>query len=145
MPRKETTMSEKIKLANGQEFDLVPMGINSLSDKRRQFKFTSDMSYDDIKAMFLNPDNLASIDHILQSGEITTTYTDCVSLKQVSTEFDVQIGENTMDVYTVTLSIDSVEKQLQNVSGSLETTNSDIDALVEAVSAILIEIIPMIS
>jgi hypothetical protein len=115
-------MPEKIKVANGQEFDLVPMGISNPSDKRRQFKFTSDMPYDDIKIMFLNPDNLASIDHILQSGEVTTTYTDCVSLKQLSTEFDVLIGEETIDVYTALISIDAVEKQVASLQQELSVS-----------------------
>jgi hypothetical protein len=113
---------EKIKV-NGQEFDLVPMGISS-SDKRRSFTLSTTVSPSEIEAAFTD---VGSIQYLSEDGKVLRTYLDCVSLKGYTHD----IGGET---YTVELSTDAVEKRLQEITSGL--TYSEL-ALVEVYELLL--------
>lgn len=113
---------EKIRLSNGTEFMLVPMGIEK-RDKLRYFKFISDSNYYDILAEFSNSDNLLIVEHVLADGTTGTTYSDCVAYKSLTFVPNVQIDDNTvLDVYMVVISTDPVERQMQSITQGLTFT-----------------------
>jgi hypothetical protein len=113
---------EKIKV-NGQEFDLIPMGISS-SDKRRCFTISTLLSPSEIETAFADVSN---IQYVSEEGEVLRAYLDCVSLKGYTRD----IGAGT---YTVELSTDAVEKRLQEITSGL--TYSEL-ALVEVYEMLL--------
>jgi hypothetical protein len=123
---------EKIKLLNGQEFNVIPMGvIDNPSTKRRSFKITSELASTDIKDVFSNLENISTIDYVLQDGTLIKSYCDCVSLKGLSVEFGAQVDENiTADVYTVELSIDAVERAMQVTKEKISTMENHVDSAV---------------
>ena len=114
---------EKIKLKNGQEFELVPMGIvNDDMNKRRKFKIVSELPYEEIKAIFNDADNIAVIDYAVDTT-VSKTYADCVILKSLKFEVGYRIDESTeRDIYIIELSTDEVPMVLQKIQ---ETLNSN--------------------
>jgi len=111
---------ERIRLSNGTEFILIPMGIEE-RDRLRYFKFTSDLNYYDILAEFENPDNLAVIEHVLADGTVGTTYNDCVSFKTLTFAPKVQIDDKTVtDIYIVCVGTDAVERTLQALNTNID-------------------------
>jgi hypothetical protein len=111
---------ERIRLSNGTEFTLIPMGIEE-RDRLRYFKFTSDLNYYDILAEFENSDNLAVIEHILADGSVGATYNDCVSFKTLTYAPDVEIGDKTVtDIYIVCVGTDAVERTLQALNTNID-------------------------
>jgi hypothetical protein len=99
---------EKIRLSNGQEFDLRPLGINSNDiRKTRLFKFTSELPIGEIQAMFRNSENISSIDHLLSTGTLRGNFSDCVAYKSLS--------HDDSNVYTVELSTDSIEREVMEL------------------------------
>ena len=114
---------EKIKLKNGQEFELVPMGIvNDDINKRRKFKIVSELPYEEIKAIFNDADNIAVIDYAVDTT-VSKTYADCVILKSLKFEVGYRIDESTeRDIYIIELSTDEVSMALQKIQ---ETLNSN--------------------
>lgn len=117
-------MKEKIKLKNGQEFEIIPMGIE-VQGNRRVFKFVSDMSYTEVLEVFSDEDNLSKIDYILADGYVDKTYLDCISLKSLSFNPGYQVGDGTADVYIAEISADAAEaqsKQMQKCIYDLSNT-----------------------
>lgn len=114
-------MSEKIKLKNGQEFELIPMGIsNDTAIKTRSFRFISPLGYAETLAIVSTESNFESIQIIGADGNPQATYADCVSFKGLAFEKGVKINDTTTaDVYTVTYSVDAVERMLSNINGQL--------------------------
>ena len=101
-------MSEKIKLSNGQTFDLKPLGlIKNDVTKIRQFKFTSELPIGEVQTMFKDSANIVSIDHLLSDDTLKSNFSDCVSYKSIS--------QDDIGVYVVELSTDAVEKQLKEM------------------------------
>jgi hypothetical protein len=96
---------EKIKLTNGQEFFIVPMGITS-AEKRRSFIILSDLQFTEIETAF-SDSNITSIQYLSETGEILATYNDCITLKTMAR--DLEYG-----TYTIELSIDAMEIKLNN-------------------------------
>lgn len=99
---------EKLKLVDGQTFNLVPMGISTNNfDKVRQYSFVSDaLSYEDIESAFANNGNINRIEYYSASDTLLKVYEDCVALKSVTKEFNKQIEDGIFgDIYIVTLSI----------------------------------------
>jgi hypothetical protein len=113
---------EKIKLKNGQEFELVPMGINTNEfTKRRIFKFKSNLTYTDVLAMFLEYENIEKIDYILADGTVGKTYLDCVKLMHFGFSPNYEVDVNTTaDIFIVELSVDSFEKKLKEMNSNLD-------------------------
>jgi len=128
---------EKIRLSNGAEFMLVPMGIET-RDKLRCFKFISELNYYDILADFSNTDNLLIVEHILADGTVGATYSDCVAYKSLTFVPNVQVDDNTVsDIYVVAISIDPVER-------ALKETNSNIHTTMAVVDMVLTEFLPLL-
>lgn len=125
--RKEDFM-EKIKLKNGQEFELVPMGIvNDDMNKRRKFKIVSELPYEEIKAIFNDADNIAVIDYAVDTT-VSKTYADCVILKSLKFEVGYRIDESTeRDIYIIELSTDEVSMALQKIQETLKSNQSTND------------------
>jgi hypothetical protein len=104
---------EKIKLNNGQEFELVPMGVRS-TDKYREFSFTSVLPYSEIDLILSNSLNLNTAQYILESGDVTT-YHDLVELIELRAKKNVLVGEITTTVYTAVISVDAIGKKIAEV------------------------------
>ncbi len=111
-------MSEKLKLANGQNFDLIPMGIVTDETKKvRYFKFTSALSYDELKSMFFDSSNLVSIDYIGEDGKTLKSYQDCVKTLVISFVPSYKVDDNiTADIYVVTVSTDAVLRGIETMN-----------------------------
>ena len=104
---------EKIRLKNGTEFDLIPMGISE-RNSLRCFKFISDLPCEEILTEFEAESSLGTIEHILADGTVGATYADCVEYKSLTFIPSVQIDDNTVsDIYVVTISTDATGKELQ--------------------------------
>lgn len=103
---------EKI-IFNTHEFNLVPVGIagNDVT-KRRSFKFTSELPYQEVENILTNPDNFATIKYQLEDGLVVATYADCVSLKILSK--DIETG-----IYTAEFSTDAVERELAELRATV--------------------------
>jgi len=117
-------MKEKIKLKNGQEFEIIPMGIE-MQGNRRIFKFVSELSYPEVLESFSNEDNLSKIDYILANGSVDKTHLDCISLKSLSFNPGYQVGDESVDVYIAEISADAAEaraKQMQKCIYDLSNT-----------------------
>jgi len=115
---------EKIRLRNGQEFELVPMGISDNSaTKRRKFTFTSTLTYQEIENMFAVNDNISVIQHLDEVGEILTTYVDCTALKLISRNLE-------LGAYTVELSVDAIEKELQRLKTEATITADALEVII---------------
>jgi hypothetical protein len=107
-------MNEKIRLKDGMEFDLIPMGIVN-KDKVRIFKFITELPYEDILLKFTDT-NIEEIKYILADNSIGATYEDCVTFKSLTFVPNVQIDDNTVsDIYIVVLSTDAVERGMQTL------------------------------
>lgn len=135
-----SAMSEKIKLKNGQIFELIPMGIKTKTlEKTRVFKVVSDLAYDEMLAILSDSVNIGSIEYITEDNLVTKTYLDCVSLKGLEFRPEYQITDmDTHDIYVFELSTDIIERQLLSVSKSLDAANVTIDyILTEAIPTIV--------
>ena len=116
---------EKIRLKDGTEFDLIPMGIDN-KEKLRIIKFTSELTHAEILAKFSDI-NIEEINYILVDDSIGATYEDCVTLKSLTYIPNVQVDDNNVsDIYVAVLSTDAVERTLQ-------TLNTDISGLSTAI------------
>ncbi len=121
---------EKVKFGT-HEFDLVPMG-NTADDikKTRSIQFISDMGMNDVFGIVTNPENYNLIEIIGQDGNPQNVYTDIAAFKHIGYTKDVEIDQGTTaDVYTVTYSVDAVEKELSNLSNQLTVARSEIGSL----------------
>ena len=111
---------EKIRLKDGTEFDLIPMGIDTKGNLRK-IKFISELSHAEILAKFSDT-NIEKIDYILADESIGVTYEDCVVLKSLTFVPNVQIDDNTVnDIYVVALSTDAVERGMQTLREEMES------------------------
>lgn len=135
---------EKIILSNLQEFNLIPMGISEDTEKkRRSFKFTSVLTYEQIKTIFSDSANLTSIDHAL-ADDSKVSYMDCVGIKGLSLDFGVQIDVLTVaDVYTVTLSTSIVEKELEIAKQGIISSQLTLDSAVGELTIMIASIFSM--
>lgn len=117
---------EKIKLKNGQEFTLIPMGITT-AEKIRIFRVTSTLSYEEIKTAVSNTDNISSIDYTLADGNTYRTYADCVSFKGLAFDKGVKIDDSTIsDVYAISLSTDAVEKSMIDLNNQIDDLSNTV-------------------
>lgn len=117
---------EKIRLKDGTEFDLIPMGIDN-KEKFRIIKFTSELTHAEILAKFSDA-NIEEINYILADNSIGATYEDCVTLKSLTFIPDVQVDDNTAsDIYVAVLSTDAAERGMQ-------TLNTEVDNIVNAIA-----------
>jgi len=127
-------MKEKIKLKNGQKFEIIPMGIETQGN-RRIFKFTSELSYSDVLAILTNEENIEKIEYILADGTTDRTYLDCISLKALGFNPNYQVFEDaTADVFIAEISIDAVERVLKALQKNMAYTEL---ALVEIYESML--------
>lgn len=117
---------EKIKIGL-QEFDLVPMGISEDTQRKtRSFKFTSMLSYADVITVVSGA--VTSVLHIGTDGNTVKTYSDLVAFKGLGYDKDVSIEDGVIaDVYTVTYSVDSIEKDLNSLKTQLAAAQAQID------------------
>ncbi len=112
---------EKVKFGT-TEFNLVPMGI-SVNDvkKTRSIRFISELDYPEIYTIVSNLNNMDTITIIGQDGNTQNTYADCIAFKGLGYEKDVVIDDvTTADVYTVTYSIDAVEKAMKSLNSQID-------------------------
>lgn len=98
---------EKIKLNDSQIFEIIPMGINTnIFEKTRKFSFISDLNYTEIETAF-QLKNISKIEYYSVGDELLKTYTDCVSLKSLTKEFNKEYEDSKFaDIYTVVLAIE---------------------------------------
>jgi hypothetical protein len=107
---------EKIRLKNGQELELLPVGVSDNAvTKRRKFAFVTDMAYDDVYQAFADNNNISVIEHLSAAGEVLKTYADCTGLKQITR--NIENGS-----YIVELSADEVERKIANLENSIVYT-----------------------
>lgn len=117
---------EKIRLKNGQEFDLIPMGIvNNIVTKRRRFTFTSSLSYEEIEAQF-SQDNISKIEYLNESGATLATYLDCVSLKSLARDINTE-------TFTVELSFDDIERKISAIASNIVYTELALTEIYEMI------------
>lgn len=129
-------MTEKIRLKDGTEFELIPMGIEN-KDKLRLFKIVSDLPAESIAVSFKQP-NIERIEYILADDSIGAVYEDCVAFKFITFVPSVQIYDNAVDdIYIVAVSTDPVERELLDANGKMQAT-------IGAVDMLLTEFLPMI-
>ena len=129
-------MTEKIRLKDGTELNLIPMGIAERSNLR-VFKFTSEMAHEEILEKF-NESNIEKIDYVLADESIGATYRDCVVLKTLTFVPNVQIDDNTVsDIYVVAISTDPIERELANIKGENVITT-------EALNMLFVDVLPLI-
>ena len=91
---------EKIKLSNGQIFDLEPMGIITQNNKRI-FTLQTNLTTEELAEIFSNPNNINRIQYILESGEVAVTYLDCAYATAItksinSSGYTVEIATDVM-------------------------------------------------
>ena len=114
-------MTEKLRLKDGTEFDLIPMGIDAKGNFRI-IKFISALPHADILAKFSDT-NIEEINYILADNSIGATYEDCVTLKSLTFIPNVQVDDNTVsDIYVVAISTDAVERGMQVLNQGLTYT-----------------------
>lgn len=137
---------EKIILKNGQEFELVPNGINTNEyARKRTFIFKPTLAQTETLEMFSDFANTEKIDYILGDGTVGKTYLDCVSLKKLGFIPNYKLDENTTaDVYSVELSIDPVERQLRETQDKNKELEEKLTIIDGAFWDILINFIPNI-
>ena len=124
---------EKIKLKNGQEFELVPMGIEERTDVR-YFKFISSLTHDEILAIFSDSENLATVEYIGADGLVATTYQDCVKMLVLSFVPDYKVDDNTTsDIYIVTISTDAVAMKLKTAQEERDTISGALEAVINMI------------
>jgi hypothetical protein len=125
-------MAEKIRLKNGQEFELVPMGIDTRdTEKRRYFKIISILTYAELLTILSNSVNLESIDYILEDGTTSKTFLDCVSLKGLEFKIGYIIDDTTTkDIFIIEVSTDAVEKTLQVIQKDNQITADALEELI---------------
>ena len=97
---------ENIKL-HDKQFEIIPMGIETnLYNKTRKFSFVSDLGYFDVEIAF-DKDNISNIEYYSSADELLKTYTDCISLKMLSKEFNKEYEDGKIaDIYIVVLEIE---------------------------------------
>jgi hypothetical protein len=96
-------------------------------DKLRYYKFVSALSYDEIKAIFAESNNVSSIDYVLSDGSTYLTYADGVTYKCLSFMPDVKIDNNTVsDVYIVAISTDPTGKAIQALNTEMDNITNTI-------------------
>ena len=134
---------EKIKLKNGQEFELIPMGISTDNImKRREFAIMSELPFEEIKAIFSNIDNISEI-HYTKDNLTSKTYADCVGFKSIKLDTDYKIDENTItDIYIVELSIDAMEKELNELNEELKAQQNEFDSAIAELTIMLALVTP---
>ena len=90
--------------------------ITDASKKVRYFKFTSELTHEELLAIFSDSTNLSSIDYIQEDGAIKT-YQDCVKMLVISFVPNYQIDDNTTaDIYVVTVSTDEVLRGMETIN-----------------------------
>lgn len=114
-------MSEKIRLKNGQEFELTPMGIRQ-TEKSREITFGSALSTSQIEAL-LTDDNISRIEYLSEAGEVLNTYLDCVAVKTIQKDI-----ENS--TYTIELSINGLERSLKSIETEVQSNQAISDSSV---------------
>lgn len=128
-------MTEKIRLKDGMEFDLIPMGIVN-KEKLRLFKIVSELPTEEIAAKF-SPVNIQRVEYILADDSIGAVYEDCIVFKSIMYMPNVHIDDNTTaDIYIVAISTDPVERALLDTNGKIQAT-------IAAVDMLLTEFIPL--
>lgn len=122
-------MTEKIRLKDGTELNLIPMGIAEKSNLRI-FKFISELAHEEILEKF-NESNIEKIDYILADESIGATYKDCVALKFLTFVPNVQVGDNTVaDIYVVAVSTDVTERGINNLKNELKVTTDALEVII---------------
>lgn len=111
---------EKIRLKNDVEFEVMPMGVDDLSDSRR-FKIISTLGHLETLQQFTNTENIETIEYLLSDSSIGITYMDCVGFKNIKYSPIINEEDNTIqDVYIVELSINAVERMLKSMQAKIE-------------------------
>lgn len=122
-------MTEKIRLKDGTELNLIPMGITEKSNLRI-FKFVSEMAHEEILEKF-NESNIEKVDYILADDTIGATYEDCVAFKSLTFVPNVQIDDNTVsDIYVVAVSTDVTERGINNLKNELKVTTDALEVII---------------
>ena len=134
---------EKVRFGT-HEFDLIPMGISS-ADKTRSIRFVSDLSFDDVFNIVTNLDNYGQITIIGQDGNPQNVYTDTAAFKHIGYTKDASIDqETTADVYSVTYSVDAIEKELRETKDKNAILENRLAIIDGAFWDLLIDFIPNI-
>lgn len=102
---------EIIRLKNGIEFDVIPMGIDK-KEATRSFTVSSELPYSDILSAF---EDVEKIEYLSETGEVLAVYTDCV--KSLSITKDLE--NNT---YTVIVSTDATGLELKRIQENILLT-----------------------
>lgn len=129
---------EKIRLKNGNEFEVIPMGINNNGDSRT-YKIISNLGYEETLQQFTNVENIETIEYILADGSVYTTYMDCVGFKNLTySQLHNEENETIESVYTVELSVNLVERLLRTMQRKLNALENE-NALLKEQNALLTE------
>lgn len=121
---------EKLKLSNGTEFNLIPMGIAE-TEKTRGFKLTAEQDINTVLDLVSNPDNFASVQISGASGDTLKIYQDITSFAGLSLDKDVQVEDNTTaDVYTIKYRTDAAETKIKALEQEVTILKDTVDALV---------------
>lgn len=120
--KERNDFTEKLRLKDGTEFDLIPMGVSETGN-RRNFTIYSANNPENV----FTESNVDRIEYVSESGEVLKIYLDGV--KAVGINKDIENG-----TYTVAISVDALEKKLKQIIDS--QTYSEL-ALIEVYELLL--------
>lgn len=139
---------EKIRLKNGTEFEVLPMGVDNLSDSRR-FKIVSTLGYAETLQQFVNVENIETIEYIISDNSVSSTYMDCVGFKNIAYMQQTE-NDTLLDIYTVELGVNAVERKLKDMQSKIDKLelenivlrqdNADLKELVDALVVSTLEV-----
>lgn len=130
-------MTEKIRLKDGTEFTLVPMGIDE-KDKIIYIKIISELPCEDVFTKFADANNISQIEYILADGSIGAVYQDCIAFQFITYIPNVEIYDNTTsDIYIVALSTDLIERKLNATQQYIDNAIAELTILIAMMGGIL--------
>lgn len=133
---------EKLKLNNGTILELSPMKLDII-DKLFKVTVITELNYLELEEILLNIDNISKIQHLSESDEILTTYSDCVGFKTMSRDYEnnTYVIELDTDVTLATLKASQDKINLLEVDiFALKNENLELKELVDALIVSALEV-----
>lgn len=128
---------EKIKLNDGTELTLVPMGIDRKDNKTILTVITSLNSLE-LEELVCNKENISRLQHLSHFDEELAIYTDCIKYISLEKKKDYyEEVEGLKDVYIITFSTDPIlaalkatQKENAELKEQVTTLRETVDYLV---------------
>jgi len=132
-------MTEKIRLNDGTEFTLIPMGIEDIdAEKLRLFKITTDLPITEVITKFSDANAISYIEYILADNAIGAIYQDCTDFKSVEYIPNMQINDNTIaKVLIVKVSTDLLERKIVDLQNNINSTQEYIKTAIAELTILM--------